>query len=193
LKASAAALLAISILPWFVGAQVVSGPAAHQPSDTFTPAHATVGQAVRHFFGVRSEATQPIAFPHKTHVEAVQLQCLDCHISVTRGPKAGIPDIRTCWNCHVNTLTDHVEIKKLLAYHARGEDIPWQRVYGWSDEAHVRFNHAPHIRANVDCSACHGNVAEMAVAKRVVNHTMGFCINCHQQRKVSNDCSTCHF
>jgi hypothetical protein len=26
-----------------------------------------------------------------------------------------------------------------------------------------------------------------------VDHTMSFCINCHKERKVSNDCQTCHY
>ena len=55
------------------------------------------------------------------------------------------------------------------------------------------FNHAPHIRANVDCATCHGNMAEQTVAERNVDHTMGFCVNCHNERKASNDCLTCHF
>jgi len=194
LKVGAVALAAISILLWFVGQKAFSvTPVDRNSSETFTTAHASVGEAVRHFFGVRSDAKQPIAFVHKAHIEAVQLQCPDCHISVERGSRAGIPDVRTCWSCHAGTLTDHPEVKKIRAYHERGEDIPWQRVYGWNDEAHVRFNHAPHIRAQVDCAACHGNVAGMGVAERVVDHTMGFCINCHKQRKVSNDCQTCHY
>jgi hypothetical protein len=191
LKTGAGALVALAIVLWFVGEKAFSVAPAGQ-SEVFTSAHPTVGHAIRHFFGLRPEAIQPIAFSHQTHVETVQLECLACHISAERGPKAGIPDIRTCWGCHAGMATDHPEIKKIAAYQGRGEDIPWQRVYGWNDEAHVRFNHAPHIRAEVECAMCHGNVAAMTVADRVVDHTMGFCIDCHKQRKVSNDCQTCH-
>src|SRR5436190_13623404 len=137
----------MAMLVWFVGEKAFSLPASNgQSSETFTSAHASVGQAVKHFFGVRPTAIQPIAFPHKTHVEGQQFLCVDCHISVERGPRAGIPDVRTCWGCHSETRTDNSEMKKLRAFHDRGEDIPWQRVYGWNDEAHVRFNHAPHLR-----------------------------------------------
>lgn len=194
LKAGAAALVAISVALYFVGASAFSQSGDKQPSsEVFTSAHVSIGEAVSHFFGRRPEAVQPIAFPHKIHVETVELQCVDCHISVARGAVAGIPDIRTCWGCHVNTALDRPEVQKIQAYQDRGEDIPWQRVYGWNDEAHVRFNHAPHIRAQVECSACHGNVAAMGVAERVVDHTMGFCIDCHKQRAVSIDCQTCHY
>jgi len=57
----------------------------------------------------------------------------------------------------------------------------------------VRFQHAPHIRAKVDCTACHGDVANQTVAERVVDHNMGFCVNCHRQKGASNDCLTCHY
>ena len=51
----------------------------------------------------------------------------------------------------------------------------------------------PHIRNNVDCTTCHGDVAKGTVATRNVEHTMGFCVDCHRAKKASNDCLTCHF
>jgi len=170
---------------------LVSAPPAS--SEKFSPAHVSVAEAARHFFGIRPKVAQPIAFVHKLHIESVQLGCTDCHISVEKGPRAGIPDIRTCWSCHVDTALDRPEVMKIHAYHVRGEDIPWQRVYGWTDEAHVRFDHAPHIRASVECTTCHGDLATMGVAQRVVDHTMQFCVSCHKQKNVSTDCGTCHY
>ena len=55
------------------------------------------------------------------------------------------------------------------------------------------FNHAPHIRAGVECATCHGDVARQTVAGRNVDLTMGFCVKCHKTRHASNDCLTCHF
>ena len=78
--------------------------------------------------------------------------------------------------------TDRPEIKKIAAYKARGEEIPWVRVYNYSESAHVRFNHAPHIRADVDCATCHGDMTKQTTAERKVNLNMGFCINCHTQK-----------
>lgn len=159
----------------------------------YSPAHRSASEAIRHFFGIRSEAAQPIAFVHRVHAEVAELNCEDCHTTAARGPQASIPDIRTCWTCHAEILPDHPEIKKLKAYRESGQDIPWQRVWGWPEEAHVRFNHEPHIRADVECAACHGDVAQMTIATRVLEHTMGFCLDCHKQRSVSNDCVTCHY
>ena len=43
------------------------------------------------------------------------------------------------------------------------------------------------------CAKCHGDVGSMTDAKRVVDHSMGFCITCHKEKKASIDCVTCHF
>lgn len=95
--------------------------------------------------------------------------------------------------CHIAIDADHPEIKKIAAYQAKGQNIPWERVYGFQQTAHVKFNHAPHIRAGVDCSTCHGDMTKQTVAVRAVNLNMGYCINCHVQHKVSIDCVTCHY
>ena len=83
--------------------------------------------------------------------------------------------------------------KAEIALLEKGLDFEWQRVYGWAPEAHVRFEHAPHIRAKVECSTCHGDQAAQTVAERAVNMDMAFCVNCHKTRQASNDCLTCHF
>jgi formamidopyrimidine-DNA glycosylase len=162
-------------------------------ASVFTPAHRTAAAAVKDFFGVRPKASQPIAFPHNVHIEK-GLTCTEyCHESVTKGPIAGLPSVKTCMICHAAIATDHPIIKTITESESKGVDIAWQRVYGYAAEAHVRFNHAPHIRAGVDCSTCHGNVARQTVAERVVDLNMGFCVNCHKSKNASNDCLTCHF
>ena len=171
--------------------ETVSKPSG-QTSPVFTPAHRTVGDAVREFFGVRSKVVQPIAYTHKIHL-ANGMQCTDCHVGVDRGPDARIPSVNFCMACHQVIATDKPEIKKLAAYRARGEDIPWQRVYGFEPSAHVKFNHAPHIRAGVDCAKCHGDMRTQTVAERKVDHTMGFCVECHRAQNAPVDCLTCHF
>jgi hypothetical protein len=194
-KIAALAGAVAGIVVWFEGTTgLIRGQTEELPSDAiYSPAHSSVAEAARHFFGIRPEPVQPIAFVHSVHVEQAELTCTDCHPGVTQGPRASIPDIRTCWTCHESTLTDHAEIKKVRAYRDKGQDIPWQRVWGWTEEAHVRFNHAPHIRAQVECTTCHGDVARMRVATRALEHTMEFCVSCHKQRSASIDCVTCHY
>src|SRR5579864_9405733 len=156
-------------------------PESQVSSSVFSPARRTFGDAARDFFNAHPKATQPIPFPHKTHIEK-QALCTDCHETVEKGPMAGIPSVKTCMICHSQIATDRPLIKQVTAYSEKGVEIPWQRVYGFSQEAHVRFNHAPHIRARVDCAQCHGDLSKQTVAERSVDHNMGFCVNCHRQK-----------
>ena len=190
-KLFALSLQLLALVSFFTVAACGAQPAA-DPASVFTPAHATFGQATRDFFAIRPAAVQPIPFPHKTHIDKKAV-CADCHESADKGPIAGIPSVKTCMICHSQIATDKPLIKQVTSYSDKGLEIPWQRVYGFTREAHVRFNHAPHIRASVDCATCHGDVGKQTVAERSVDHTMGFCVNCHTQKKASNDCLTCHF
>ncbi|HEV2493821.1 MAG TPA: cytochrome c3 family protein [Terriglobia bacterium] len=181
-----------------LGAFSSNGPERGAPlspadaSQVFTPAHLTALDAVREFFGRHPVPVQPIAYTHKVHL-ANGMQCVNCHTGVDTGPDAQLPSIKLCMMCHQAIATDKPEIKKLAAYYERGEDVSWQRVYDYPPSSHVKFNHAPHIRAGVDCKVCHGDMTQATVAVRVVNMNMGFCLDCHKQKNASIDCTTCHF
>jgi hypothetical protein len=185
-------LLALSPLPLALLVASCGAPPPVDPALVFTQAHRTTGDALGHFFNTHPKAVQPIAFPHKTHL-AKGATCTDCHETVERGPIAGIPSVKICMTCHSQIATTKPLIKEVTAYSDKGVEIPWQRVYGFPHESHVKFNHAPHIRANVDCQSCHGDLTAMTVAERVVDHNMGFCVSCHREKKASNDCLTCHY
>ena len=164
-----------------------------QSTAVFTTARPTFAAALNDFLDRRPDPVQPIEFPHVTHVIR-KIGCTDyCHESAATGPVAGLPSVRTCMICHNTIATDRDRIKRITAMREKGEDLAWQRVFGYTEEAHVRFNHAPHIRANVECSTCHGNIAEQTVAQRNVDLTMGFCVNCHREKNAPIDCLTCHF
>lgn len=180
---------------WFDAAPPPSQPAQPplpgQQGGVFTTAHPTVRAAFDDFLNRRPPAQQPIEFPHNVHV-AKQIACDYCHEGVAQGPVAGLPSVRTCMICHDAIATDRPRIQQITAMRDKGIDLAWQRVYGFSNEDHVRFNHAPHVRAQIDCATCHGNVAGQTVAERSVEHTMGFCVNCHAERQASIECVTCH-
>ncbi|HUE90288.1 MAG TPA: cytochrome c3 family protein [Vicinamibacterales bacterium] len=164
-----------------------------QRGGVFTPAHTTFGSAVNDFFGRRPVPQQPLEFPHNIHIERGMTCMQACHVGVTRGPIAGLPSVRTCMACHRTFAREAPLIQQITELQAQGLDLDWQRVYGYPRQAHVRFDHAPHIRAKVDCTTCHGDVAQQTVAQRNVNLTMGFCVSCHQENNASLDCLTCHF
>jgi len=164
-----------------------------QTAGVFTTARPTMSAVVNDFLSRTPAPEQPIEFPHNVHV-GKKIACTEyCHESVTTGPVAGLPSVRTCMICHDAIAVDRPRIKQITAMRAQGLDLSWQRVYGYPAASHVKFNHAPHIRAKVECSTCHGNIGEQTVAQRNVELTMGYCVNCHTARKVSIDCLTCHF
>jgi hypothetical protein len=185
-----------------IGCQLADGDAPPAPAapvvpgqstGVFTTAHSSFGQALGHFLNRPPDAEQPIEFPHVIHVKN-QIACTEyCHESVTMGPRAGLPSVRTCMICHTAIATDRPRIQQITKMQEQGVDLAWQRVFGYPPESHVKFNHAPHIRAKVDCTTCHGNIGEQTVAQRNVELTMGACVNCHNERKAPVDCLTCHY
>ena len=131
---------------------------------------------------------QPLAFSHKLHAGNDGIHCLFCHRYATKSPVAGIPSVETCMKtCHPII---GLEVKGLKAYWEKREPIPWVRVYHLPD--HVYFPHMMHIRAGLDCTACHGEVATMEPITRYANLKMGWCLDCHRRKKVGIDCLMCH-
>ena len=176
--------------PSSIDAEAVALPG--QSTGVHTTMRSTMAAAADDFLNRHREPTQPLEFPHNTHI-GNKIACEVCHEGVDKGAVAGIPGLRTCMICHAAIATDKPRIQQITKMNERGIDLAWQRVYGFSNDDNVKFNHAPHIRAKVECATCHGNVGDMTVAQRAVEHTMGFCVNCHNERKAPVDCLTCHF
>ena len=133
---------------------------------------------------------QPLAFSHKKHAGENGIPCLFCHRSAPKSTVAGIPAVADCRACHLFIARDSPEIKKLMGYWDRKEPIPWVRVYGVPD--FVYFPHMMHIRADLPCTGCHGDVAGMTRITRKQKIEMGWCLGCHKEHKASIDCWTCH-
>ncbi|EMJ90485.1 cytochrome c3 family protein [Leptospira alstonii serovar Pingchang str. 80-412] len=93
-------------------------------------------------------------------------------------------------NCHSLVATSKPLIKKLAKSYNDNKPIEWIKVHDMPD--HVQFNHSRHISRGVDCSQCHGNVAEMVKVKQVASLNMGYCVDCHRENNAPTDCSTCH-
>ena len=165
-----------------IQAERLATPSRWGTPSVYTTAHRSFGDAWRSFFDVRPVVSQPIPFSHQIHL-AKELVCTDCHEGVERGPVAGLPSVNTCMICHSQIATDRPLIQALAAMQEKGLDLAWQRVYNYTREAHVRFEHAPHIRSGVECSTCHGNMTQQTVAERVVDMDMAFCVNCHKRSR----------
>ncbi|HEX9754862.1 MAG TPA: cytochrome c3 family protein [Gemmatimonadales bacterium] len=146
---------------------------------------------------------QPIFFRHDIHAGQFKIACQYCHYSVGIATEPGIPSLETCMGCHLvipgADSGDRAEVRKLRQYWNDRDkpDAPrleWVRVHTLARHAH--FPHMLHIKAlgPVACGACHGDVARMPQVWEVNNvNNMGFCINCHLERRISRDCSVCHY
>jgi hypothetical protein len=141
---------------------------------------------------------QPIFFRHDIHAGQFKMQCQYCHYSVAVSPEPGIPSMQTCMGCHLvvsgSDSSAKAEIKKVRQAWTDKKPVEWVRVHTLARHAH--FPHQRHIKAlgPTACTTCHGDVSRMPQVFKVNNiNNMGFCITCHVERKVSRDCSVCHY
>ncbi|MFH1351532.1 MAG: cytochrome c3 family protein [Pseudomonadota bacterium] len=133
---------------------------------------------------------QPIPFSHRVHAGVKQIQCEFCHPYVRRSSFPGIPPVEKCLYCHKYIIANHPEIKKEHGYFNTGTPTPWRKANYLPE--HVFFNHQRHVKKDVACKECHGLVETMDRIKGV-DFRMGFCINCHKEKKANLDCwLACH-
>jgi hypothetical protein len=180
-----------------LAALLVSGGAPSQAQQS-KPAADSITAPVITDTGSLKGPRQPIFFRHDIHAGQFKMQCQYCHYSVAVSPEPGIPSMQTCMGCHLvvsgGDSSAKAEIKKVRQAWTDKKPVEWTRVHFIARHAH--FPHQRHIKAlgpNA-CTTCHGDVSRMPQVFKVNNvNNMGFCITCHVERKVSRDCSVCHY
>ena len=140
---------------------------------------------------------QPIAYSHKLHAGEMQISCIYCHSGAERGKVAGVPSANVCMNCHKYVRkgpeTGTAEIAKIYkaldydpdkgTYGPNQKPIKWVRVHTLPDL--VYFNHSQHVVVGkIECTKCHGPVAEMDTIRQYSPLTMAWCIDCHRETEV---------
>lgn len=160
-----------------------------------------------YYFGVTEVAVQqgyapeqPIKYSHKLHAGDLQIDCKYCHSTAEYSKQASVPSVNTCMNCHKGVqLRDRYdgevspEIKKIYAamdynaddgtYGNNPKPVRWIRIHNLPD--HAFFNHSMHVKgAGLTCQTCHGPIQEMEVVQQYSTLQMGWCINCHRERKI---------
>ena len=147
------------------------------------------------FFFYASPATrigiaQPIPFSHRLHAGHKAIDCRFCHSYVDRSIHPGLPAVEKCLFCHNYIIANHPEIKKEHDYFNTNTPTPWVKVYELAE--HVVFNHERHIKKEIACQSCHDEVQAMDRLKGK-RFKMGFCIECHREKKVNLGCwLACH-
>ncbi len=158
--------------------------------------------------------SQPIQFPHDVHTGANGIDCKYCHNSVTKSKTAGLPTVNVCMNCHKQITGDGEQVAKIQQIYAAAgwdagkqeytgntKEIVWNKVHVLPD--HVYFNHSQHVVAGgLDCKQCHGDMTKQNETVRVMpvaelnkiegnvkltkaTLTMGWCIECHAEKEIS--------
>lgn len=133
---------------------------------------------------------QPISFSHQIHAGIKNIQCEFCHPYVGRSRFPGLPPVEKCLYCHNYIITNHFEIQKEHAYFDSNTPTPWRKAFYLPE--HVFFKHERHIKKQIQCIDCHGDIAKMDRIKGK-RFYMGFCIQCHRQKNANTDCwLACH-
>lgn len=161
------------------------------------------------------QPTQVIEFNHSIHAGTNKIDCKYCHNTVEKSRTAGIPTVNVCMNCHkgIQGRTDEQKAKIAKIYDAAGfnpetgfysgntHPLVWNKVHNLQD--FVYFNHSQHVKVGkVDCKQCHGDMAKEKTARvmpvaelsaiegniplKHESFTMGWCIECHQEKEISN-------
>ncbi|MHC4933580.1 MAG: cytochrome c3 family protein [Planctomycetota bacterium] len=137
-----------------------------------TPAYARVGYT----------PVQPVGFSHKVHAGDLAMDCRYCHNHVEESPRANIPSLQVCMNCHDaqlgNIKADAETLVPLLDAWKAGRTVEWVRVHKVPDFAY--FSHAVHVRRGVSCVSCHGRVDLMEIVRHEESLTMAWCLDCHR-------------
>ena len=135
-------------------------------------------------------AEQPIPFSHRVHSGVKNIQCEYCHPYVGYSINPGLPPVEKCLHCHNYIIANHPQIRKEHRYYNTQTPTPWKKVNYLAE--HVLFNHQRHIRKQLACKECHGQIETMDRIKGKYFY-MEFCIKCHRQRKANLGCwLACH-
>lgn len=138
----------------------------------------------------RVGAAQPIPFSHRLHAGHKAIDCRFCHPYVERSIDPGLPPVEKCLYCHKYIIANHPEIQKEHNYFNTDTPTPWVKVFYVPE--HVFFNHQRHIKKELACEECHGQIKQQDRLKGK-RFKMGFCLECHRRKEVNIGCwLACH-
>lgn len=141
---------------------------------------------------LRPAVRQPIAFNHLKHVKDLDLACNTCHVTVETEAFSGLPSAEICAGCHAEAQGTTAEEKRLVKMLQDGTPMTWVSLF--RQPPHVFYSHRRHVMvAKIPCAECHGGIADSSSPPlRVRKLQMEDCLRCHERKRVSTDCTTCH-
>jgi hypothetical protein len=149
--------------------------------------------------GVYPAQRIPLTFSHRLHLDA-GAECLTCHDPARKSVQSSdlfLPKHPECEACH--------DIDKAKAGQKVDPPAACNTCHpGFDPTAHKEparvefaapnliFPHKVHVDRKVDCTTCHGKMADITLATRMQLPKMETCLQCHDGRAASSKCSTCH-
>ena len=121
---------------------------------------------------------QPVPFSHQHHVGVLEIDCRYCHTTVEHSPFAGMPETKTCMNCHSQIWVGSQMLQPVRESFRSNESIRWERVY--NTPGFVYFDHHIHVQKGVGCSSCHGRIDQMPFTRQSPSLLMEWCLDCHR-------------
>src|SRR3954471_11342256 len=87
---------------------------------------------------------QPVPFSHQHHAGGLGIDCRYCHTSVEQSAFAGMPETKTCMNCHSQIWVGSEMLRPVRESYATDRSIAWERVY--NTPGFVYFAHHIHVQ-----------------------------------------------
>ena len=123
--------------------------------------------------------------------------CMNCHKGINKGPITGSKEI-----AKIYAAIGFDTISKQYIANYDQKPIVWNKVHNLPD--HVYFNHSQHVTVGkIDCKQCHGPVQTYTTGRQATTAeinlqedveglvkltkptlTMGWCIECHKEKKI---------
>ena len=128
-----------------------------------------------------------VKFSHKMHIKDLGMDCATCHAAAPSSKLSSDNLASThdqCGSCHQDQIDNDCGF-----CHRNPEDITPRP----AAERTVIFSHEAHLgMQGVECSTCHKGLdeAELSNAKNLPD--MATCNTCHDNRKATNTCESCH-
>ena len=147
--------------------------------------------------------SRDIKFNHKAHIEKREMDCVDCHEGAEDTDTPGMPDEKLCLTCHAGLDKEmkgkgNPPTEKCLYCHNPKKDQLYRDqkvVMGVGPSKDLVSSHAKHFEKEIECAACHGDVAKddnLLMPRRKYMPAPEACISCHEGKNVTAGCATCH-
>jgi len=132
-------------------------------------------------------APDTLKFSHKTHIQDIGAQCVDCHVSLSdknKPARAPVVTEETCKKCHDGKTA---EFGCTLCHTNSDNAKPKPPTV-----LKTRFFHSMHLDSSKTCTPCHQDLERVATAGVKNFPVMKTCMTCHDNRKAPGACAVCH-